>query len=1187
MALAILVYLIAFSKIDVGNEAKSIEKKIADQYQKFDQAYDLIEEKIPVFQPVDGVDFLIYDQRGKLISWTNNLLIPPLEQFIIAPSEPLLSSRQGEYLFKTYDKHDVVHTYKVIALVPIRRVFDSAIRSFSDQYNRNIIPNNLEIGYGSQSIPIFYEGKELFSVQWTGRSNYTPEAGNLILLIIALFFMGLFLILYNAAIWVKSSYGFAYGASFLIGALCLLRGGMIVFQFPSAYFRLGVFANSTFKFEWFYSSLGDALLNTVTLNIFLVFLLSQKESFQRWVRDRSLQVITHSSILFSYFAFYLFSDTIQIVLDHSQLSLDISDSLQFPIERIAAYLLVSLFGTLYFLITYFGFEMFRIAGGNRSRFLKIHAICVVLSAAILFTYDNLWLVLGGNLLYQIVVYQFSLPDDLKKLRFNSVNYLMLSAILLAMTGSILIYKSFEKKETNRIRKFATYLQLDRDIDGEYLLSNIMDKIRNDVVINSKMINPQSQRESIIQRIQRTYFNTYFNNYEIDIALFDEQGDAISDKYRGETIDKLREKYVSPDFATGFEGIYYDGQMDIRKRKKFVCFVELERYQNVTGYLEIELRLKKFSGKRVLPQLLIDRTQRSTDDYDYAIYLSENLIYKSGDFDYESIVTSELLSKTTLFDKGIEKEGFYHLGAKSGDKTILISSPLYPTAYIVSNFSFLFALFLGIASFVFALNYLLLPNETVQLNFSTKILIYSGASFIIPLVLVGVAVMTSTDVSNKKEIDKSNLKRTLVMTEDVNDHLGLFYGNEINKEQLGNEISELANHSGMDLNVYSKEGRLLASSTPVIFESNIISDYLVAEAMDQLVRVRKESLILDESIGNFLYKTSYVSILSPESGELLGVLGAPYFASKNHLKRQQLQVFGNIINIFTFVFILSILIAYFIISKLTKPIVAIADRLHQTGFVQVNEPIEWKTDDEIGILVSEYNNMLGKLESTKVELARNEKEAAWREMAKQVAHEIKNPLTPMKLTIQHLQRILNEKESDKKSLEILLSQIDTLDEIVTSFSHFAKMPTPEREPFDIRKILEKSVDLHVDKEISKNLEEGSFIVMGDKKLFGRIFNNLILNAFQAMKGLATPSLAVRLYQQNENLKIEFQDRGEGIPEEIQDKVFIPNFSTKDTGSGIGLAVAKRGIEHAGGNIWFETKEKKGTSFFIELPLFQPE
>ncbi|UXX79918.1 HAMP domain-containing histidine kinase [Reichenbachiella carrageenanivorans] len=1185
--MAVLVYLIAFSKIDVDHEVDHIENVIAEHYQKFDNAYELASDQIPFFKPILGVDFLVYNQKGKLVCWTDNLLIPPLEQFLLSPTAPLLSCEQGEYLYKTYDQISDRESFKIIAFIPIRRIFDSSLRSFPDEYNRTIIPNNMEIGYGLQSIPIQFGGKELINVQWSGQSNYAPEANYLILFTIVLLFGGLFLVIYYLTIEIQLKKGFGYGAAFMMCAFLILRGALVLAEFPSAYFKLGVFAGSTFRFEWFYSSLGDAVLNVLALNIFMVYMLSQKAGFGDWISRRWINAIAFLSMLLGYFVFYLFADTIQIVLAHSQITLDITESLRFPLDRVVAYMLVSLFATLYFLITYFGFEVFRQADGNRHHFLRIHLVCLLLSGVVLSSYDHLWLVLSGNLIYQIVVFQFRLPANLKKLRFDSLNYLILSAILLALTGSFLIYKSFEKKETNKIKKFATYLQLDRDIDGEYLLSSIMKQIKNDVVINSKMINPQSQHASIVQRIRRTYFNTYFNNYEIEIALFDDKGQAISTKHKGQNITDLKRKYQTKGYATSYRGIYYDGQMDLRKRKKFVCFVELERYQNVTGYLEIELRLKKFSGKRVLPQVLVDRTQRSTTDYDYAIFQSEALIYKSGDFDYESLVSKDVLASPVLYTEGMEVNGYFHWGAKSDVKTVLISSPVYPKSNIISNFSFLFALFLGVASLAFAVNYLLQPDRTIQLNFSTKILLYSGASFIIPLILVGLAVMTSTDASNKKEIDKSNLKKALVMTEDVNDHLSSFYSRTTNREQLENGISELANHSGMDLNVYSVEGRLLASSTPMIFESNIVSDYLVADAMDQLVRRRKESLILDESIGNFRYKTSYVSILSPESGELLGVLAAPYFASKDHLTRQQLQVFGNIINIFTFVFILSILIAYFIISKLTKPIVAIADRLHQTGFVQVNEPIEWETDDEIGTLVNEYNNMLSKLESTKVELARNEKEAAWREMAQQVAHEIKNPLTPMKLTIQHLQRIMEEKKGNKKSLDILLSQIDTLDEIVTSFSHFAKMPTPESEPFDIRQVLEKSIDLHVDKMIKKELEKGAFDVMGDKKLFGRIFNNLILNAFQAMKAHKDPVLKVSLRKTDDHqVKIQFQDHGEGIPLNIQDKVFMPNFSTKETGSGIGLAVAKRGIEHAGGDIWFETKEGLGTTFLIKMPLYPP-
>ena len=159
-------------------------------------------------------------KRGKLVSWTNNLLIPPLEEFILAPSEPLLSSRQGEYLFKTFDRITEEGAYKVVAFVPIRRVFDSSLRSFPDEYNREVIPNNIEIGYGANAIPISYAGKELFSVQWTGSSNYSPRANYLILLTVLLFFAGLYSTAYYLAIWIKGKKRFHLWSGFPDDDLC-------------------------------------------------------------------------------------------------------------------------------------------------------------------------------------------------------------------------------------------------------------------------------------------------------------------------------------------------------------------------------------------------------------------------------------------------------------------------------------------------------------------------------------------------------------------------------------------------------------------------------------------------------------------------------------------------------------------------------------------------------------------------------------------------------------------------------------------------------------------------------------------------------------------------------------------------------------------------------------------------------
>ena len=259
---------------------------------------------------------------------------------------------------------------------------------------------------------------------------------------------------------------------------------------------------------------------------------------------------------------------------------------------------------------------------------------------------------------------------------------------------------------------------------------------------------------------------------------------------------------------------------------------------------------------------------------------------------------------------------------------------------------------------------------------------------------------------------------------------------------------------------------------------------------------------------------------------------------------------------------------------------------------LNESLDWKYNDEIGLLTKSYNKMLRKLEESKIALSQSEKQNAWREMAKQVAHEIKNPLTPMKLSIQQLQRTLlfddiKSKDRIQRALNSLTEQIDNISEIANSFSEFAKMPVPRNERFDLVIAVQKTVDLYAQNtniKITFECNEKEIYVMGDRMLTGQIVNNLIINGIQSHPPFRQAEIRVKLYKNPEESfgRIEVKDKGLGIREEIQNKVFIPNFSTKKNGSGLGLAMAKRGIEHAGGNIWFETIENEGTTFYVDLP-----
>jgi signal transduction histidine kinase len=338
---------------------------------------------------------------------------------------------------------------------------------------------------------------------------------------------------------------------------------------------------------------------------------------------------------------------------------------------------------------------------------------------------------------------------------------------------------------------------------------------------------------------------------------------------------------------------------------------------------------------------------------------------------------------------------------------------------------------------------------------------------------------------------------------------------------------------------------------------------------------------------------YIGLREYKDDTLLGIVSIPFFEARSELNRQIIEILSTIMNIFTGIFIGFLIMSYFASRILTVPLRLITHKIRKTSLNKYNEPLHWASDDEIGLLVGEYNRMLLNLEASKKALALSEKESAWREMAQQVAHEIKNPLTPMKLTLQHLLRALRRDNPEaaqltERSFHTLLDQVDTLSDIATSFSAFAKMPTPKEEKFDIAAVLRKTVDLYqndANAEIETSIQAHEVFAKGDSQLMGRIFTNLILNGVQSVPVSRKPHIILQLEVNNQHVRISITDNGSGIAENIRHKVFLPNFSTKYAGSGIGLAVAKRGIEHGGGEIWFETIEGEGTTFFIQLPLYK--
>jgi len=285
---------------------------------------------------------------------------------------------------------------------------------------------------------------------------------------------------------------------------------------------------------------------------------------------------------------------------------------------------------------------------------------------------------------------------------------------------------------------------------------------------------------------------------------------------------------------------------------------------------------------------------------------------------------------------------------------------------------------------------------------------------------------------------------------------------------------------------------------------------------------------------------------------------------------------------------------FLSNNVTKPLQLLRDKLSGIDLKKHNTPIDFDSGDEIGLLVKEYNRMVAELSENVELMAKQERESAWRSMARQVAHEIKNPLTPMKLSVQLMLRAWYEQRPDfeqriKSVSDTLIKQIDTLSNIASEFSTFAKMPTEQIETVEVNQLISSLSTLFDEyKNVIVNLlvdKNEKYFILADSSRVVRLFNNLIKNAIQAIPENRQGEITLKTEKIDNKILITITDNGDGIPKEVQGQLFQPNFTTKTQGMGLGLAMVKNIVQGFNGKITFKTENGVGTSFFVEFPLVE--
>ncbi len=410
-----------------------------------------------------------------------------------------------------------------------------------------------------------------------------------------------------------------------------------------------------------------------------------------------------------------------------------------------------------------------------------------------------------------------------------------------------------------------------------------------------------------------------------------------------------------------------------------------------------------------------------------------------------------------------------------------------------------------------------------------------------------------------------------------EHLGLIFKDEIY------EIADILN---VKFNIYDLEGTLIKSSRPS-FENDSISKCISAETLNHLNQSPEKRYVeKNEQLGSD-YQSSY-TIFSDFNAKPLGILNVPYFEDDSFSNAELKEFLVRLGYAYFVMLLVAIAFAYFVSRYITRSLKTISVKMKETRLEKRNKKIALKgASAEVSVLVESYNSMIDELEESAVQLATSEREQAWREMAKQVAHEIKNPLTPMRLSVQSFQRKFDPKDRNinKKVDEYsktLIQQIDTMSSIASAFSNFAKMPAQKSEQLNVVEVIDLALDIFTENYITFTADEKEIIATFDRTQLIRVVTNLVKNAIQSIPEGRTPKIDVNVFSKNDDVVFTVSDNGNGVSEENKPKVFEPKFTTKTSGMGLGLPMIKNIIEAYGGSITFASKDNEGTIFKVTFP-----
>jgi two-component system, NtrC family, nitrogen regulation sensor histidine kinase NtrY len=1138
------------------------------------------------------VYFLAYLDNN-LVYWSNNTT--PIDYIYdsLLFSQDFIQLENGYYLVRTLSTDSCLY----VGLLTIKRSYKYENEYIKNEFNEVFnLPEGTSIGFEKNGLDIFYsKGKYLFSLILPAKNDIKDSFA---LLLLALYLSALLFIivsLYRIYLAISSSPAEKkWFFALFIALIVIIRGITFYFKIPEILYSSRLFGPSYLAISGLLPSLGDLIVNTALLLIVAWYFFSSFRFYLRTEMTQYKKLLTAFTLIFHVFIFFHIYQVLfnQIVFD-SVISFNLGNIFGISVHGLLGFLVIAALLFAFFLISarlcMAAFEIFP----ERNNFIILIVITTIIAAIVSILRDHFEPAALLFLFFYTVSFVFIGKQKSKLVSFSWV-IIYLVAFALITTYSLQTLNTQKEKQERRL--IAIELASDRDKVAEYQFSMIETEIFNDTILSdllAEAFNYPELEAKATDYILSTHFGRYWTNYHILVTIC----------YPG------KELHIRPgDYIVGCQS-YFDGYIhslgdSTESRSLFYIFpganylarLELSSSESVipvTVYIEIDSKtVTKGLG---YPELLLDGTSEKTRNlynYSYANFIDGELVNSAGKYTY-TIRDAEWPAGHgffTYFDRNKYNHLLYNI---SPGRQLVISLPKPGFLDLVAPFSYLF-IFFGLFVFCFRLiigfPYKLSFSEV---SFRNRIQYSMFGIVLVSFLIIGISTLFFISrLNHNKNINILSEKSHSVLIELEHKLVNVDrLDNEI-RGYLGDLLTKFSLVFFSDINLYDPQGWLLASSRSQIFEEGLISDRMNPEAYKQLAFQNKASFIQNESIGSYDYLSAYLPLRNDQNN-IIGFVNLPYFARQSELRQEISSFLVTFTNIYVILMAAGLFLALLLSDYLLRPLMILKANIRKVKLSESNQKIEWKGKDEISELIDEYNRMTGELVRSAELLARSERESAWREMARQVAHEIKNPLTPMKLSVQHLQKAWNEKATDwdlrlQKFTQTLTQQIDSLSEIASAFSDFATMPVAAHERVNLKEIISNVAVLHNDLEnitIQTNFssDEPACNVLADKKQILRMFNNLVQNSVQAIGISHNGLILIEINRDNGFWVVSITDNGEGISPELEGKIFSPYFTTKSSGMGLGLAIVQNIISGIGGSISYKSSENTGTTFELIFPV----